>query len=107
MAQTQATLSAADRSHPQYLDGKKYGRAGDTTRRGIMAFGSGFATGEDYRKVRLWLAGFEVGEAEAEEEKRAPKRSAQFNEYQYFDRDGDCVVDANGMRRPLARGSYA
>lgn len=80
-------LPTVDKSHWAYVQGKTAGVAGNTTERGLMAFGLGCAASRvDARNTRLWLAGFDDGVA-AEIEARAEAR-ARPNAY------GD-----DGMRR--------
>lgn len=53
-------LSAAEKSHPVYLEGRKEGFANNKMRRGLMAFGLSFAANpKSARLTRLWLAGFD------------------------------------------------
>jgi hypothetical protein len=51
-----------DKTHWAYLQGRTAGVAGNTTERGIMAFGLGCAAdAATAHNTRLWLAGFDDG----------------------------------------------
>lgn len=64
-----------DKSHWAYQQGRAAGAAGNTTERGLMAFGLGCAAqAVDARNTRFWLAGFDDGVA-AEIESRAEARA--------------------------------
>lgn len=70
--QTTAAL-AVDTQHWAYRQGRLSGLAGETTERGIMAFGLGCAgDATTARNTRMWLAGFDAGIAETAELKAAP-----------------------------------
>jgi hypothetical protein len=63
-------VSEAEKAHWAYQEGHSEGMKGNTTKRGIMAFGLGFAAArQDAYNTKLWLAGFDAG---AEEKGRAP-----------------------------------
>jgi hypothetical protein len=67
-------VSEDQKDHWAYRQGKREGLNGNTTKRGIMAFGHGFAaTPEDANNVKLWLAGFDAG---MEEKEKAPVRAS-------------------------------
>lgn len=70
---------APDTAHWAYQQGRTAGLAGNTTERGIMAFGLGCAAdASTSRNTRLWLAGFDAGaveQAEARKQTQAPVRA--------------------------------
>jgi hypothetical protein len=68
MELNKASAPAVDTSHWAYQQGRTSGLAGNTTERGIMAFGLNCA-GDRATVVntRLWLKGFDAGLVEAKE----------------------------------------
>jgi hypothetical protein len=67
---------AVDTSHWAYREGREEGLAGNTTKRGIMAFGLNCA-GDRATVVntRLWLQGFDAGVIEAKKIAEAAKNA--------------------------------
>lgn len=69
---------AVDTQHWAYQQGRLSGLAGDTTERGIMAFGLGFAGDTaTANNTRMWIAGFDAGVTEAAQLKAAPPPANQ------------------------------
>jgi hypothetical protein len=68
-----------DTTHWAFVQGKNAGLAGNTTERGIMAFGLGFAAdAATTLNTGLWLAGFDAGALE-KLATRAQNRAEQRN----------------------------
>lgn len=58
-------LTDEQKSHWAYLQGRTAGLNGERSERGWMAFGLSCAATElDAQNTRLWLSGFDAGEAE-------------------------------------------
>lgn len=71
-----SSAPAVDKSHWAYQQGRTAGLAGNTTERGIMAFGYNCA-GDRQTAVntKLWLQGFDAGVIEAKEIAEAAKNA--------------------------------
>lgn len=78
MELNKASAPTVDTSHWAYQEGRAEGLAGNTTQRGIMAFGFNCAGDRQTAiNTKLWLQGFDAGVIEAKEiaeaEKNAPR----------------------------------
>jgi hypothetical protein len=79
---TNRAVPAIDTSHWAYQQGHIAGTQGNTTERGIMAFGlSCSADAQTARNTRHWLAGYDAGAAQALAARQAPPKHYNGSSY--------------------------